>query len=1467
MQEKYLQIFNYLLEFSKLRTKPIRNIEIDTKNYIEKIWLGDLPTHLDSVSLSNEININEEYWIKVSKPLNVPEKPSFPCKDIELLEWINIDSFDKNQPQLLENITKERVTSSLSSQPQIIEKFNNYIETEWEKEKEEYLGLIDIYYSSLEEYNAKNSIYRKFFALQNKASQFEDEFELMFCAGLLNFQEDNEHPKIFRHLFVQKAEIEFLDSKSETCIIVSPSKQNDISIELDSVLDILDSELLVSAKKATDKIILDTENSIELCNSSCFDLIAIFSNKFHSDGSFNENPKKPSETPTSPSVFFSPALILRKRNTKSLTNLYENIIEDISKSGPDINIPQLNDIVCEIDNQESRDFESAKQEESILNDNILYFPLKYNDEQEEIVSRLGKNRKVLVQGPPGTGKSHTITNLICHLLSKGNKVLVTAQSKRALEVLKDKMPEEFQNLSVSLLSGDSASVKEVNGNVQVINEKLSSLDVNLTREWIEKLENEYHTLQEQNSLNRNKWVSKRSASVSETEISERHIGTELEIAEKLEQESLEYHWFKDALPDPPEDSFNYIPHITKFYNLSLIYDASKLNILNTLNPLIDKLISYNEFHQLVQIKTQFTTDFVDDIENFELNNLEVEEDKISVIQSEFDKLKGIIYKIKSSIYFDESLQKLKEIKGDLIRKVYKSNALLSQFDFNKLKTFHREYDIQIPDNISIVALKSNLKIVLKYLENGNSINSFLFKLKIKIENSEIKNAYQFILGITVNGSTCDSKAKLNAAISYINYKQDFEELGLIWNDLLNTDLHLQFEKFQVLTAELTEFISNLEEIEKAVTEISKNCNLEIINLKSEYIDSLILEFNKNSLKIRFNKVVPKRDSSLVYLSSFESSPLAKKLIESINSDNYSLYNITLNELKSFYEEKEKLKEFNVDKLTLTNVFPKLSHDILNENIGSKEIELLQEAFTFRIAKSKLGELIVNNNLVDEELSIESIDSKISKIIAKLASTKAWLKIVENLKSNDSLKRDLQAWVMAMGKIGRTGTSKTALKFKKEAQTLMEKCQKSIPCWIMPLYKVAETIYPQREMYDYVIIDEASQLGPDALFLLYISKRIIIVGDDKQTSPEYVGVNADVMTPHINQHLSNIPYNKFYGTEFSFFDHAKIFCDGLIVLREHFRCMPEIIEFSNKHFYAPENKGLYPLKQFSENRLKPLINIYCPNGYSQGKGANITNPVEADRIAEKIKEIVENPDYNNKSIGVISLQGNSQSQLIEHKTLNLINEIEFRNRKIICGNSASFQGDERDIILLSLITCREHKRTSLTTAEDQRRYNVAVSRAKEQIILFHTVQLEDLKTQDLRYLLLDHFINYSPSKLVLTEKIQRVKGNQPIPFDSWFEVDVYNDIVSKGYGVIPQYEVVKERYRIDLVVLLRSGVKIAIECDGDKFHGPEEFQSDLNRQKTLERCGWQFFRVRGSEYYSNRIEAMKDLWPILEQSND
>ncbi len=137
-------------------------------------------------------------------------------------------------------------------------------------------------------------------------------------------------------------------------------------------------------------------------------------------------------------------------------------------------------------------------------------------------------------------------------------------------------------------------------------------------------------------------------------------------------------------------------------------------------------------------------------------------------------------------------------------------------------------------------------------------------------------------------------------------------------------------------------------------------------------------------------------------------------------------------------------------------------------------------------------------------------------------------------------------------------------------------------------------------------------------------------------------------------------------------------------------------------------------------------------------------------------------------------------------LKKIGEVEYNERDIVCGNSASFQGDERDVMFLSLVTAHNHNRDALTGNAYERRFNVAVSRAKEQIWLFHSVQLSDLKSTDLRYKLLDHFLNYKDQQKPIDSPIPRGLGTQPPPFDSWFEVDVFNDIVTRNYRVIPQY---------------------------------------------------------------------------------
>lgn len=212
----------------------------------------------------------------------------------------------------------------------------------------------------------------------------------------------------------------------------------------------------------------------------------------------------------------------------------------------------------------------------------------------------------------------------------------------------------------------------------------------------------------------------------------------------------------------------------------------------------------------------------------------------------------------------------------------------------------------------------------------------------------------------------------------------------------------------------------------------------------------------------------------------------------------------------------------------------------------------------------------------------------------------------------------------------------------------------------------------------------------------------------------------------------------------------------------------------------------------------------------------------------------------------------------------------QKRRLICGNSYSFQGDERDIIFLSMVAATNETIGQLTKASDERRFNVAASRAKEQMWLFHSVTLDDLSESCLRRQLLSFFENDKTrtiGSLDIQELERRaVQDNRsiiksPQPFDSWFEVDVALEITRKSFAVIPQFEVAGKR--IDLVI--EGGqARLAVECDGDEWHGVDQYEEDMRRQRILERCGWEFFRVRASAFYSNRVTALQGLWSLLEE---
>ena len=382
---------------------------------------------------------------------------------------------------------------------------------------------------------------------------------------------------------------------------------------------------------------------------------------------------------------------------------------------------------------------------------------------------------------------------------------------------------------------------------------------------------------------------------------------------------------------------------------------------------------------------------------------------------------------------------------------------------------------------------------------------------------------------------------------------------------------------------------------------------------------------------------------------------------------------------------------------------------------------------------------------------------------------------------------MEAWQQSMRRLGK-GTGKHAPRHRREAQGHLNECREAVPAWVMPLHRVWDTVYPAPGMFDVIIVDEASQCGVEALPLFYLGKKILIVGDDKQISPDAVGLPRDAVHRLMEEFLHDFHFKSSFDIESSLFDHGKLrYGTRRITLREHFRCMPEIIRFSNDLCYS--DTPLIPLRQYGPNRLPPLEHVFVSGGYREGSNNRTINRPEAEAIVAKIAEMCGDSRYNGKTMGVVVLQGEAQAALIENQLLERLGAEEMERRRLVCGNPYSFQGDERDIMFLSLVAASNERIGPLTKAADERRFNVAASRARDMMILFHSVTCDDLSASCLRRRLLEFFENTQPQQIAGIERDElerraaqdnRRVVNPPAPFESWFEVDVALEILRRDF---------------------------------------------------------------------------------------
>lgn len=308
--------------------------------------------------------------------------------------------------------------------------------------------------------------------------------------------------------------------------------------------------------------------------------------------------------------------------------------------------------------------------------------------------------------------------------------------------------------------------------------------------------------------------------------------------------------------------------------------------------------------------------------------------------------------------------------------------------------------------------------------------------------------------------------------------------------------------------------------------------------------------------------------------------------------------------------------------------------------------------------------------------------------------------------------------------------------------------------------------------------------------------------------------------------------------------ARVFAAQQVMLREHFRCVPPIIAYSNRTFYKG---GIRPLRipKPSERIDPPLVDVVVKGGVRNRRDCN---EHEALAIADEISQLLKNERFKDRTLGVVSLLGLEQAKHIDSIVRRQCDAAELLRRRFECGDARSFQGSERDIMFLSMVVDSTNCRAISGNIFDQR-FNVATSRARDRMYLVRSVESSDLSEKDLRLTLLAHF----DKPMVAGEAEQE---NLIDRCESGFERQVFTALTSIGYRVIPQVKT--GAYRIDMVVEGANDTRLAIECDGDEYHGPDRWQDDTQRQRVLERAGWTFWRCFASTWSLHRDDVFAEL---------
>lgn len=1113
-----------------------------------------------------------------------------------------------------------------------------------------------------------------------------------------------------------------------------------------------------------------------------------------------------------------------------------------------------------------RAFRGLSSSESAQGALELYFPMPYNDEQVSIVQKLEDNDGVVVQGPPGTGKTHTIANVVCHYLAQGKRVLVTAKSETALSVLQEKLPEAIRPLSVSLLSDEHDGMKQFEHSVQTIASSVNSFNPSRSQAVIEAAQGKLDQLHAK-IAHVDRKVAEHAGKHMRTYSFQGKDVTPEEMAKLVLSQADDHQWLDDRLPIDEGEALPFADGDVASLRRARLAVGDALAYLGHQLPTSDEFLSWSDLLALHQdlVKARSIDASVTDGQLLALADSRLETfEKAQALGTFLDERSVINERLEIARqgWLNALEARMRDLQSDdpLVLALHQTCAVVKE-----LETTRRELLTQAIELPRDAEMNEDYCDAVARQCQGKSAFALPFGKS---------DARKLVAATTVLGSPVTGKDSWKLAQATVEWRRKVRQAIARWNSLsqefsydavsgspeeafkaaqqqvaliegmrrltFEFDAHLPARIAEVFGAPVADRIHDDGEpfLETVKTSIQAQ------------VDKGRLAYAMRRIQEQVRKLDGKSGFIVEEISSFLTASIGRASAD--EAVLHTTWNALQAELTRVTALQPALREIvRVADLIEAAGAPKWAHRVRTE-AAAADIDVITpsrwlEAWHWRCAVQFLDQ--IDGHAGTRELFEErrTLTNALARTYQELVAEKTWLGVYQN--SPDNVRQALQRYLNAVQSMG-VGTGIRAIRHRKTARDAMTQAYQAVPCWVLPQWRVSETLPAEVGLFDLVIIDEASQSDIWALPALLRGKKLLVVGDHKQVSPSAVGTAEEKIKELVSRFLQNQPHGSEMTPDKSIYDLARVvFAGNSVMLKEHFRCVPAIIEFSNREFYQGEIKPLR-LPKAHERLDPPLVDVYVKGGTRKGD----VNPAEAQAIVDEIKAILTDDGFAGRTIGVVTLLGTKQAALITKLVSQQISQHDIVGRKIAVGAPPVFQGRERDIMMVSMVVA-PGGHAAQTKADIMQRFNVALSRARDRMYLFRSIDENTFREDSLNSRLVRHF------RQPFNQDARKVSALRD-KCESGFETEVFDELVKRGYRVQPQ--VPCGGYRIDFVVEGNEGRRLAVECDGDRFHGPGQWQDDMARQRVLERAGWTFWRCFASSFVRRRAEVLNDLVATLER---